>query len=780
MKKIFLSIILLFLSFNITYAQFSYKVGVIDVALTPTLEDRIFVQAKNNLRCNIISEYSREKEYLLIDGIHLNPNQFIISSEYIKFCCDDYISQIYKTDYDSVVIVLPEIRLSLKKDININSLLEKHPQLSITKKRPNTYHLACEVNTSDEVLYLISQIEKENIVKWSEPTMMTKLHLYNTLYSQQFYLGSCQSDTVGINAIGAWNYTKGSSNIVVAIVDDGVELTHPDLQNNLLQGYTINDNNGYGAPTYPVDVNPSHGTSIAGLVGAVDNSIGIIGVASGCKILPVAIHSFAELAEAIEYASQYADVINCSLGGNALSDVIQAIDNAVAYGRNGKGCIVVAASGNNSQSYVSFPAYLNNVIGVGAVDRQGYRWVRSQYGEGLDLMAPGAGNIMTTVLTSEGSYKNILAGTSLSAPQVAGVAALMLSMRPDLTAAQVKEIICNTARSSGTGWNSEYGYGLVDAGAAMNAIRLNLSISGPSVFCYEETYTLNGIPSALTDSCVITWSVVNAGNGYNAIPSLTPDSIYCTVSHDNPQLPLGYGLDVYLKATVTYNGIVLGTAQKEIIMHENVPTINGSQSSNLYNNLSYGEKTALEYWQQQVPGNNNEIEGYLINPTCSVTVASQSFHGMTLDYSGATPSYWQVMGRNNDSICFVLPYSSSVYAFNITTSNPDGSNCGNRTIPFRVDPIPLTAGSDIFGAELSGYDLEVGFGVNMLLGDDTIVPEVDRWHLYRTKVGYGMVFDLGVVYGNSTTLSTAGLTSGYYVFTGIWNNHTYSATVLIP
>ena len=358
---------------------------------------------------------------------------------------------------------------------------------------------------------------------------------------------------IDIKSEQAWNITTGLG-VKVALIDDGVDLTHPDLVANLLPGYE-HPSSGYNTGGAAVWNNENHGTACAGIIGAIkDNGIGISGVAPNCKIIPMRINGWGPLfnidiaADGINWAWQNgADVINCSWGGSSPNTpTINAINNAVTQGRNGNGCIVVCASGNNNNA-VSFPAYLPNVISVGAMSPCGERkrsssnsnevgsgvltdlvgvscdsetkW-GSNYGTDLDVVAPGVlisttdrrgsisvnppilfgynpntpihlnagGNIVSNDYANT-DYTVWFNGTSASCPQVSAVAALILSVNPNLTWQQVMDIIESTAqkirpdlyaysttsgRPNGT-WNNEVGYGLVDAYSAVNAAQDTIS-----------------------------------------------------------------------------------------------------------------------------------------------------------------------------------------------------------------------------------------------------------------------------------------------------------------
>lgn len=223
---------------------------------------------------------------------------------------------------------------------------------------------------------------------------------FNTYYGNQYYLHNTGQNggTIGadINVESAWAIVRGNPNITVAIIDDGVDTTHEDLQGVLLEGYTAGDSTAKGHSKREYSL--GHGTSCAGIVGAVDNEIGIKGVASGVKILPVDIltraNNLQERADAIIWASQRADVLSLSMGNYYSSDTIAAaIEYARVNGRGGKGCVIVCAAGDNNQgSGIVFPANMDNVLAVGAVDKNKNHCSYSPTGFGLNLVAIG-GNL---------------------------------------------------------------------------------------------------------------------------------------------------------------------------------------------------------------------------------------------------------------------------------------------------------------------------------------------------------------------------------------------------
>lgn len=341
---------------------------------------------------------------------------------------------------------------------------------------------------------------------------------------------------IDIHAEQAWNITTGSSSIRVAVYDQGFEMNHPDLQNNVY-------GTGYDAETgtTPSIVRGNHGTACAGIVGAQqNNSIGISGVATSTSLMSVSLDlswfdTPQQLANGFNWAWQNgADVISNSWGGYNPSTIIEdAINNTLTNGRSGKGTVVVFAAENEDNTNIRYPGVsIPGILVVGAASPCGERknpsscdgenW-GSCYGTQLDIVAPGvlipttdrqSSNGYNTSSGTAGDYLQTFNGTSSACPHVAGLAALILSRDPTLTVQQVSDIIESTAqkvggynyqttsgRSNGT-WNNEMGYGLVDAYAAVAAVCLityfenqtvtvNTNVSGCNVNVQDVIVTNN-------------------------------------------------------------------------------------------------------------------------------------------------------------------------------------------------------------------------------------------------------------------------------------------------
>lgn len=308
------------------------------------------------------------------------------------------------------------------------------------------------------------------------------------MFGQLWGLKNNSYSGIDINVTTAWDVTKGAG-AKVAVIDQGIDPNHNDLKTNF-HSVSFDAKSGT-SPSVFISGN-NHGTHVAGTVAAVmNNNLQVVGVAPESKIIrvshPLSLSSTAsaELASGINWAWQNgADVITNSWGdqggnlyGQLHSTILeQAIVNAMTQGRNGLGCVVIFAAGNFS-STMDYPAtFHDDILTVGSINSNGSRSSFSGYGTKLDVVAPGNNIISTLPNNTTGSNS----GTSMAAPHVAGVAALVISKNPTFTRWQVVTAIEATAQklptyyfTTVTGhdsstWNNQVGYGLVDAYAAIN------------------------------------------------------------------------------------------------------------------------------------------------------------------------------------------------------------------------------------------------------------------------------------------------------------------------
>ncbi|NJN18775.1 MAG: S8 family serine peptidase [Oscillochloris sp.] len=331
-------------------------------------------------------------------------------------------------------------------------------------------HLAAGVDPLDAASRLMRLPE----VVYAEPNYQFTLAASaaaipsDSLFAQQWALHNTGQDGgvagMDIRAVSAWETSVGSPEVLIAVVDTGVDYTHPDLSDGRVR--TDIDRDFVNGDDDAQDDN-RHGTLVAAVIGAAHNGGGIAGVLPEVAILPVKVISGAGLgfsgtiARGIRYAAdQGADVINLSLGGFICTQVIA---DAIAYATLERGALVVAASGNNSGA-LSYPARLPATIAVGAIDNRGLHAEFSNSGPGLDLVAPG----VDIISAAPNNSFNLASGTSLAAPYVAAGAGLLLAQRPDLTNHQLAAILRASARDLGpAGFDEQYGHGLLDLSAAL-------------------------------------------------------------------------------------------------------------------------------------------------------------------------------------------------------------------------------------------------------------------------------------------------------------------------
>ncbi len=276
-----------------------------------------------------------------------------------------------------------------------------------------------------------------------------------------------------INAPAGWDIQTGSNAVVIAIIDTGVDLTHPDLAGKIVAGYNFVNNNNQ-----PQDDN-GHGTHVAGIAAAISNNgIGVAGVDWAARIMPLKCLNSdgsgwdSDIADATRWAVDHgAKVINMSFGSTTPSATLA---NAIAYAHN-HDVLVVAAAGNEFEqdNNIEYPAAFPYVMAVAATNNQNQHASYSNTGNYIDIAAPGgnaAAQILSTIWRGTGLAYDIMYGTSMATPHVAGLAALVMAQNPQLTADQVAWAIESSATDLGqAGRDNIFGYGQIDMAAALNA-----------------------------------------------------------------------------------------------------------------------------------------------------------------------------------------------------------------------------------------------------------------------------------------------------------------------
>ena len=601
--------------------------------------DTILTKTQFDILINSVS--SSCKKSISGNSMIIETNSAIISDALIeKFKSNAHLkkaNKMYIDENNFEVGITNELLLKFKEGTTQKEkekLILSH-SVKVLNISNNIYKLEVR-SMQDDVLEIANQFQETGLVVYSHPNFLLKRVYCNYIpndsyFQKQFYLyntgqvindGRAGTAGADIKATEAWNITKGSSNITIAVLDMGVTSNHPDLPNS--RQVRLSGSNYYGAnPNDPSPNNPIdfHGDASAGIIAATqDNNEGISGIAPNCKIMPINTGGLdityvnaSVLSSAIEFArANGADIIynGWSTTGaepNQVPAIVDAISTATSTGRGGKGCVVICVPINGA-GYVSFPANVevSGVLSVGASDRNDQvatysPWCRGgfsspypMFGQLIDIVAPShkgysanetlevwsmdnpaangtnpypsdgrffhppsSGEQLPNSGTNYLAYTGRFGGTSAAGPQVAGVAALMLSLNSNLTQQQVFDILISTADKVGGydynyyinhpntsyyadyGRSREMGYGRLNTCKAVTEVlkTLSLNISGDNNFCTNSnSFTIPNISTGVN----ISWSA--NPNGIVSINS--PNGLQTTLTK------IGNGL-ITLTATIS-------------------------------------------------------------------------------------------------------------------------------------------------------------------------------------------------------------------------------------
>lgn len=355
----------------------------------------------------------------------------------------------------------------------------------------------------DAPLAIANALCEEKGVVFAEPNALQAARFLATslpadkLFKNQWHLRNTGQGGgkkgADVKAVDAWKITQGDPGIRIVVHDSGVDIDHVDLKANIGPGKDF-DNDDADAS----NDNGPHGTACAGVIAAPRDGKGVVGIAPKCKITPLRAagsHTWDTWKKTFEWAAKNGEVISCSWSISSNNTLSAAIKKAATQGRGGKGIPIFFATGNEFQTSISYPASLKETIAVGASTNKDVRSPYSNLGTGIDFVAPSSGGTLrietTDVMgkfgynkTATGDYCKAadstgFGGTSSATPLAAGVAALMLSVNPDLTAEEVRTIMRDTcdkidkpnAHYNSKGWSREYGYGRINAAEAVEAAK---------------------------------------------------------------------------------------------------------------------------------------------------------------------------------------------------------------------------------------------------------------------------------------------------------------------
>ena len=660
-----------------------------------------------------------------------------------------------------------------------------------------------------DVTVFVDELEKSNLfefVKYADVATIS-MSPNDSSYSNQWFLSA-------INMPNTWDITTGDSNVKVAVLDQEIDCNHQDIGIGYDNYKNIDASLGYNfKENTNLPVNPlMHGTFVAGIIGAKSNNFrGVAGITGGnhspgVTIIPYGIGSilgdlYVDLSVVddaiLDAVDKGVKVINMSFGSESFYH--PDIDDAILYAFN-HGVTLVAATGNDYYSWIYYPASNPNVIAVGAINEDRKKCLFSQYGNGLDLVAPGE-NIYSTTIQNDYTYSN---GTSFSAPQVSAVVALMLSVNPTLIPDTIRNILRSTCKklpdySFTSGWNNKVGYGLLDAYAALSSVDYPY---GDTVLCGTKTYTVRHLSADYS----VSWSIDS--NSF----SIYPSGNQCQVTYNDT---LQYHV-AHLTAAITLNGDTIATKSKRIVHHGSNLFVQGWQDEAITMNGTCPERTftfpsdqypeeeeeedlspgdgdgglreittptrrplwrvrrradlavgegldEVHYVYENINPNGGLRSGSLgyrdINGGNEVGLYSTFFDGMDISFYGANaPTAYRKVGNY---VYFTMPYETDPYYVRLEAHS--GGGCNDFELLFRVVPLEsgeITGDPQLF-VEYDGTYLRV-------------VPEMDieepgngqvtipQWTLSIVNVSTGLVVYSQVINDIEAYVNVSGWPSGIY------------------
>lgn len=628
----------------------------------------------------------------------------------------------YRVDKSQVVVKLKDSIKNLPQNIK---LLRTH----------RLGYIDIEVPKDNNVIDYVEKLKSlgifESVDYISEVKTCFTINDHSLVYdpSRQWYIDRN-------NLWNTWDITTGISSIKIAVIDSGVNWNNPDL--------------GYGDDTYTnLDSNLEkdylsdpydqyrdwHGTSTAGVIGAkTNNGEGVAGVAGGNNSHGATVISYRIIKGTTSPATYVADaiidatddgvkVINCSFDCNSTQDRIDAITYAYNHG-----VTIVCSTGNYNNSNITFPASDTRTIAVGAINNYDLRWSESSstgsnYGSGIDLVAPGV-DVFTTFTYTYGNET----GTSVASPFVAGTVALMRSMNSSLSPSQIRDILQKTATKisgytyNSSGWNSEVGYGVLNAFAAVLGA-CNTSFLEDTSICYgsSASFSLNNLPSGLT----VQWSITD---GYGpTTPTIQTSGNSCSITNN-----LSMTFSGKLNAKVYDGTNLIATLTKNLVLYSDF----------------YGQ-----YTSDNLSGTIDYTHIFYVKPGYNTTITSLNLIGATASYSssGTTPSYFS-LDPTLWKLYFTMPTNNNGIPVIINVTDL----CGNQ---FQLYAIPQS--SYYLNISYEGSNINISLNEN---GNTLRNPSIEQpWSYEIRSATRGDIKASGKVYSSSTTISTAGWPKGIYI-----------------
>lgn len=638
-----------------------------------------------------------------------NDKKFVEGKLYVKLK-DSEPAVISGKNFKSVQVsqVSALQALSMKyeiRDVKAPFYLDNDPKLTRT--------LQVEVADGKKIEEVMKLLEQDPTVEYVERIPINRVNyipndslynLYNGPQNWNWHLKIIQAEE-------AWNISRGSPDIVVAVVDNAVWTDHPDLRGKIKRQRNVYaNNNNANPPDTGNRADWSHGTHVAGLIGATsDNGEGISSIGFNVSLLAIKAagpnaNQIAAAYEGVQWAADNgADVINMSWGSDEYSRTAQNLINTI----NGKGVVLIAAAGNDDSSGVHYPSAYENVISVASTDWNDRKSRFSNYSESVDISAPGgisspgpAGLLSTTFRSGTFGNYDTYQGTSMATPVVSGLAGLLLSINPRLTPGEVRDILINSVddiSAANPTFEGMLGTGRINAYKAVlnTPFQPTASFTTPVKVVVPGTSidfknTARGVPSNYT------WTF--EGGTPNTSNDPNPENI----TYNNPGV-----YDVTLRvsnkygtSTVTYNDYIQVVTDPApyvfITLSDTLPCI--GQPVTLEDSSLYGPIA----WQwlispadhRFIDGSNNTSQNPRVeftkpgryNVTLTVTningTSSKIFED-TINVQGITTPYLQDLELANAGV-FTL-WDSTKSQSNVDLRAANSSSWG---LHFHGDPIP--------------------------------------------------------------------------------------------
>jgi serine protease len=646
---------------------------------------------------------------------------------------------------------------------------------------------------------LIQDLEKQGVVEYAEKLPIFKLsyvpndQYYNYTTNFSGYTLNWKWHLDKIKASLAWDISTGSSAIRVAVTDNAVFTSHPDLQSKIVamrdEGDSDNDPNPPATATGTLAYEWSHGTHVAGLIGAQsNNSIGIASIGFNVSVVAVKIGRNSDGAlisgyEGVTWASTtgQSDVINMSWGGPTGGTTAQNVINA-AYAQ---GCVLIAAAGNDglNGNPTFYPAAFTNVIAVGATNSDDTKADFSEYGTWVDVCAPGGnqligGQYFTPLVSTtfnntiglnsfygipnstfgNGKYDG-MQGTSMASPIVAGLAGLILSVNPAMTQAQVRNCIVNTAdniNALNTSFTGQFGSGRINAQAALQCAQSSASVAptpaftgNPLIVCPGSTITFSNQTVSATS---YTWTFQG---GTPASSTSTATSI--NVVYNTPGV-----YNVTLTASNAYgSNSTVKTGYITVLTSATLPLVEGFQSTTF---------PPVNWYQVDAGGNN--IQWQQSSTVGYNSTKSALFDNFNNDETGRRDelrTYVNLSGYSSAKMTFYRSYAPFSSPYSDTLQIGISSNCGSSiTYPWlkggaQLQTANATSTNTAFSPTTATQWQKDSVDLTPYIGQSNVMITF----INRASYGNSLFLDNINITGVVATTPTAAITSASTGCTGV-------------